>query len=151
VLLVWLPYCALHTYKHLSSTTLITERRPFCESLTVGAAASEPSPRKVVVSSHRVNWAASRIVNGRTLTVTEIEEAPSEAVIVVVAYGSKQASSSTRSTHMYAKASLRRRRVSGRDSVAMYRITRYLVRLLMMAHWQRDIRFACRQATCKAS
>ena len=39
------------------------------------AAASEPSPRKSGPSSHFVSWAASRIVKGRTRTVTAIEEA----------------------------------------------------------------------------
>lgn len=37
----------------------------------------------MVVSSHLVNWAASRIVNGLTRTVTEMEEAPSEPIVVV--------------------------------------------------------------------
>lgn len=42
------------TYKHLSSTTLMTDRRPFEASFGVGAAASEPSPKKTVPSSHFV-------------------------------------------------------------------------------------------------
>lgn len=49
----------------------------------MGAAAREPSPRKSVESSHFVSWAASLIVNGRTRTVTEIEDAPSDGGIVV--------------------------------------------------------------------
>lgn len=56
---------------------------PFCDSFGVGAAAKEPSPRKIVESSHVLNCAASRMVKGRTRTVTEMEEAPSEAAIVV--------------------------------------------------------------------
>jgi hypothetical protein len=63
---------------------LITDRRPFCDSFGVGAAAREPSPKKIVESSHFVNCAASLIVKGRTLTVTEIEEAPSEEAILLV-------------------------------------------------------------------
>lgn len=60
------------------------ERRPFWESFGVGAAAREPSPRKRVESSHFVNCAASLMVKGRTLTATEIEEAPSEAAMADV-------------------------------------------------------------------
>ena len=60
------------------------ERRPFWDSFGVGAAAREPSPRNSVESSHFVNCAASLMVNGRTLTATEIEEAPSEAAIMYV-------------------------------------------------------------------
>lgn len=51
-------------------------------NLGVGAAASEPSPRKRVWSSVFVNCAASRMVNGRTRTVTEMEDAPLEAMAV---------------------------------------------------------------------
>ena len=76
-------------YKHLSSTTLITGLIPFGASLGVeeaivgAAAASEPSPRKRGPSSHFVSCAASRIVNGRTRTVTEIEEAEAEESLSV--------------------------------------------------------------------
>ena len=66
------------------------ERRPFCESFGVGAAASDPSPRNNVESSHFVNCAASLIVNGRTLTATEIDEAPSTvAMTATVVYAAK--------------------------------------------------------------
>lgn len=71
------------THRHLSSTTLITDRRPFCANFGVGTAASEPSPRKNGPSSHLVSWAASRMVKGRTRTVTEIEDAPPSVLIVV--------------------------------------------------------------------
>jgi hypothetical protein len=68
-------------YKHFSSITFITGRMPFELSFGVGAAASDPSPRNKVWSSLLVNWAASRIVNGRTRTVTEMDDAPSAAMI----------------------------------------------------------------------
>lgn len=55
---------------------------PFLDSFGVGAAARDPSPRKMVESSHLVNCAASRMVNGRTRTVTEIDDAPSEMAMV---------------------------------------------------------------------
>lgn len=55
----------------------------------MGADANEPSPRKIVESSHFVSWAASLIVNGRTRTVTEIEDAPSEMAISLVSQGSQ--------------------------------------------------------------
>jgi len=71
----------LLTHKHLSSTTLMMGRSPFLLSFGVGAAASEPSPKNIVESSDFVNWAASRIVKGRTRTVTEMDEAPSEMAI----------------------------------------------------------------------
>jgi len=61
----------------------MTGRIPFWRSLGVGAAAREPSPRKIVVSSHLVSCAASLMVNGLTRTVTEMEEAPSEGMAVV--------------------------------------------------------------------
>jgi len=61
------------TYKHLSSTTLITDRNPFCDNFGVGALASDPSPKNRGPSSHFVICAASRIVKGLTRTVTEIE------------------------------------------------------------------------------
>lgn len=76
-------------YKHLSSTTLITGLIPFGASFGVVddivgvAAASEPSPRKSGPSSHFVSCAASRIVNGRTRTVTDIEEAEAEGSLSV--------------------------------------------------------------------
>ena len=57
-------------------------RIPFCDNFGVGAAASEPSPRKRVESSHFVSCAASLIVNGRTLIATEIDEAPSTVLIL---------------------------------------------------------------------
>lgn len=68
-------------YKHRSSTILITGRMPFWCNFGVGAAAREPSPRKSVWSSHLANCAASRIVKGRTRTVTEMEDAPSAAIV----------------------------------------------------------------------
>lgn len=74
---------ASYTYRHLSSTTLMMDLRPFFDSFGVGAAAREPSPRKMVESSHFVSCAASRIVNGRTRTVTEMEEAPSVTAMVL--------------------------------------------------------------------
>ena len=55
---------------------------PFLLSLSVGAAAKEPSPKNIVESSHFVSWAASRMVNGLTRTVTEIDEAPSEMAML---------------------------------------------------------------------
>ena len=58
------------------------DRKPFFESFGVGTAANDPSPRKIVESSHFVNCAASLIVNGRTRIVTEIEDAPSGMPIV---------------------------------------------------------------------
>jgi hypothetical protein len=59
------------TYKHFSSTTLITLRRPFWPSLgACGTPARDPSPKNNGPSSDFVSCAASRIVNGRTLTVT---------------------------------------------------------------------------------
>lgn len=67
----------MDAYKHLSSTTLMTERMPLEPALGVGAAAREPSPRKSGASEGFVNWAASRIVNGRTRTATVIDDAPS--------------------------------------------------------------------------
>jgi len=69
------------SYKHLSSMILITERSPLLCNFGVGAAAIEPSPKKSGWSSHRANWAASRIVKGRTRTVTEMEDAPLAAAI----------------------------------------------------------------------
>jgi hypothetical protein len=74
-------------YKHLSSTTLITDRRPFCENLGVGSPTIEPSPRKNGESSDLVSCAASRIVKGRTRTATEMDEAPSGTAIVVAIPG----------------------------------------------------------------
>jgi len=62
---------------------LMTERRPLECSLGVGAAANDPSPRKSVWSSHFANWAASRMVKGRTRTVTEMDDAPSAAMVVL--------------------------------------------------------------------
>lgn len=71
------------SYKHFSSKTLITGLMPLELSLGVGAAAREPSPKNNAWSSHLDNCAASRMVNGRTRTVTEIEDAPSLAMIVL--------------------------------------------------------------------
>lgn len=71
------------THKHLSSTTLMIDLRPFFDNFGVGAAAREPSPRKMVESSHFVSCAASRIVKGRTRTVTEIDDAPSEMAMIL--------------------------------------------------------------------
>jgi hypothetical protein len=48
----------------------------------LGTPASEPSPRNKGVSSHFVSCAASRIVKGRTLTVTEIDDEPLEATML---------------------------------------------------------------------
>lgn len=70
-----------NSYRHFSSTTLMTDRMPFCEGFGVGAAASDPSPRKSGPSSHLESCAASRMVKGRTRTVTEMEDAPSAAVM----------------------------------------------------------------------
>jgi hypothetical protein len=61
----------------------MTGRIPFELSFGVGAAAKEPSPRNNAWSSHLDNCAASRIVNGRTRTVTEMDEAPSAAMITL--------------------------------------------------------------------
>ena len=44
----------LRTYRHLSSTTLITGRMPLPPSFGVGTPARDPSPRKSVPSSHFV-------------------------------------------------------------------------------------------------
>ena len=63
--------------------TLMTDRIPFECSFGVGAAASEPSPRKSVCSSLLASCAASLMVNGRTRTVTEMDDAPSAAMVVV--------------------------------------------------------------------
>lgn len=49
------------------------DRRPLDDSLG-GAAANEPSPRNMGPSSVFTSCAASRIVNGRTLTETVMEE-----------------------------------------------------------------------------
>lgn len=62
----------------------MTDLRPFCESFGVGAAASDPSPRKRGPSSVFANCAASRIVNGRTRTVTEMLDAPSAAAMLAI-------------------------------------------------------------------
>ncbi|KAG5303126.1 hypothetical protein I7I50_02311 [Histoplasma capsulatum G186AR] len=59
--------------------TFTTGRMPFCISFGVGT--REPSPRKNIESSHFVSCAASRIVNGLTRTVTEIDDAPLEAAM----------------------------------------------------------------------
>lgn len=81
LLILLLPVSA---YKHLSSTTFMTDLMPFCDSFGVGAAAKDPSPRKRGPSSHFVICAASLIVNGLTRTVTEIElAAPSAASIAL--------------------------------------------------------------------
>lgn len=71
------------SYKHLSSTTLTTGRMPFAASLGAGTAARDPSPRNRGPSSHFVNCAASRSVNGLTRIVTEIEDAPSAVAMTV--------------------------------------------------------------------
>lgn len=61
----------------------MTGLMPFCVSLGVlGAPAREPSPRNNGVSSFFASCAASRIVKGRTLTVTEIDDALLEAAIL---------------------------------------------------------------------
>jgi hypothetical protein len=65
------------TYRHFSSTTLMTGRMPFCFMCGAGADAREPSPRNIGPSSERVNCAASRMVKGRTRTVTWMLDAPS--------------------------------------------------------------------------
>jgi len=70
------------TYRHLSSMTLTTGLMPFWVSFGVGTPAREPSPRNSGPSSHFASCAASRIVNGRTLTVTEIDDAPLEPAIM---------------------------------------------------------------------
>jgi hypothetical protein len=69
------------SYRHFSSRTLITGLMPFELSVGLGAAAKEPSPKNNAWSSHLDNCAASRIVNGRTRTVTEMEDAPSWAMV----------------------------------------------------------------------
>ena len=60
----------------------MTDRMPFGASFGVddigAAAASEPSPKKSGPSSHFVIWAASRMVKGRTRTVTAMEDADEE-------------------------------------------------------------------------
>lgn len=62
----------------------MTGRMPPLEVIRgVGAAASEPSPRNSVDSSVFVSWAASRMVNGRTRTVTEMDEAPALAMVAI--------------------------------------------------------------------
>ena len=61
----------------------MTGLMPLELSFGVGAAAREPSPKKSAWSSHLDNCAASRIVNGRTRTVTEIEDAPSVAMVAL--------------------------------------------------------------------
>jgi hypothetical protein len=71
------------SYRHFSSRTLITGLMPFELSLGVGAAAKEPSPKNNAWSSHLDNCAASRMVNGRTRTVTEMEDAPSWAMVAL--------------------------------------------------------------------
>lgn len=68
-------------HRHFSSKTLMTGRMPLEFNLGVGIPASEPSPRNSVWSSVLVNCAASRIVNGRTRTVTEIDDAPLAAMV----------------------------------------------------------------------
>jgi hypothetical protein len=63
--------------------TFITGLMPFCNNFGVlGTPASEPSPRKRGVSSHFESCAASRIVNGLTRTVTDIDDAPLEAAML---------------------------------------------------------------------
>jgi hypothetical protein len=61
----------------------MTGRMPLELRRGVGAAASEPSPRKSVWSSLLVNCAASRMVNGRTRTVTEMDDAPALAMMAL--------------------------------------------------------------------
>lgn len=61
----------------------MTGRMPLDVRRGVGAAASEPSPRNRVESSVLVSCAASRMVNGRTRTVTEIDDAPALAMIAL--------------------------------------------------------------------
>jgi hypothetical protein len=58
----------------------MTGRMPLW-SFGAGKPASEPSPRNSVWSSFRVTWAASRMVKGRTRTVTEMEDAPAAAMV----------------------------------------------------------------------
>jgi hypothetical protein len=70
-------------YRHFSSSTLITGRMPFELSFGVGIPAREPSPRNSAWSSHFDNCAASRMVNGRTRTVTEMDDAPSAAIVAL--------------------------------------------------------------------
>ena len=65
------------SHRHFSSTTLMTGRMPFCFMCGAGADAREPSPRNIGPSSERVNCAASRMVKGRTRTVTWMLDAPS--------------------------------------------------------------------------
>ena len=63
----------------------MTGRMPPLELIRgVGAAAREPSPRNSVESSVLVSCAASRIVNGRTRTVTEMDDAPLAMVALEV-------------------------------------------------------------------
>ena len=52
-------------------------------NLGVGIAAKEPSPRNSAWSSHFDSCAASLMVNGRTRTVTEMDDAPSVAIIAL--------------------------------------------------------------------
>lgn len=61
----------------------MTGLMPLELSRGVGAAAREPSPRKRAWSSHFDNCAASRMVNGRTRTVTEMDDAPSAAMVAL--------------------------------------------------------------------
>ena len=56
------------------------DRSPFCASFGVWVAAREPSPRNRGPSSDLLSCAASLIVNGRTRTATEIDEAPPMSV-----------------------------------------------------------------------
>ena len=62
----------------------MTGRMPFWDSLGAGAPANDPSPRKRGPSSVLVNCAASRIVNGRTRTVTDMLEDPSVVIAAVL-------------------------------------------------------------------
>jgi hypothetical protein len=84
----FVPGCAIfisYTHKHLSSTTLMTGLIPLCASLgALGTPARDPSPRNKGVSSHLESWAASRMVKGRTLTVTEIDD---EALFAAIPNG----------------------------------------------------------------
>ena len=50
----------MSTHKHLSSTTLITDRIPFCDNFGVGTPARDPSPRNKGPSGTWDSWAASR-------------------------------------------------------------------------------------------
>jgi hypothetical protein len=70
-------------YRHFSSSTLITGRMPLELSFGVGIPAREPSPKNNAWSSHFDNCAASRMVNGRTRTVTEMDDAPSAAIVAL--------------------------------------------------------------------